>query len=150
MKTMQNITPPALVETVNDNVAETIISLQELIVRNASELKRLKFEKKLITEQEKSLLENDFKYREVQEIAEASKQAVKERRAVIKNTAQAVSLKAKKHEIIEEEKEVAETLSNYLMSYYSMTNSTIVETDAGDQIQIKLKASISPRQLELF
>ncbi len=74
----------------------------------------------------------------------------KEQKIKIKQSQESVLLKSKKAELVEEEKELQETLSNHLVSYYSMTNSSVVDTDSGEQIQMTIKATISAKQLALF
>lgn len=61
---MNTITPTAIVETVRDNASEIIFSLQNLIAKNATQLRELKAKKKVLSEQEKSLLENNQDLRE--------------------------------------------------------------------------------------
>ncbi len=147
---MNTITPTAIVETVRDNASETIFSLQNLIAKNATRLRELKAKKKMLSEQEKSLLENNQEFQEAESVASEHIQAVKEAKLKVKQSLEAQKLKTQKVELSEEEKEIQETLSNHLVSYYSLTNSNIVDIDNGEQIQMTIKATISAKQLELF
>jgi ABC-type transporter Mla subunit MlaD len=142
-------TPPAIVQQA-DQVGETIQRLQSLIERYAAELKRLKNDKKLLTEQEKSILDNDSQLSIVQESAETLNKQVKMRKAELKNTIEMVNLKAKKSELSEEQKEIEETMSNHLLNYYKLTGSKSFDTSNGEQVEFKTKATISSKQLSLF
>lgn len=139
---------PAIHETAD--IAETISSLQNLIERNATELKRIKDRKKEIREQETSLLENDPVYTAKVEEAEAYVRKIKEEKARVKNTPEAQKLKLMKQELSQEEKEIKQTLSNHLTNYYAMTNSKSFDTSSGEVVEFKVNASIGSKQLRLF
>lgn len=127
-----------------------IIALQNIIERNAAELKRVKKEKKLILEQQKSIIDNDVIVSELTEQIEPINQNIKERKAKLKNNSEFARLKAKKREISEEEKELSETLSNHLTNYYQQTGAKSVPTSDGNEVGFKIKSNFSSKQLELF
>ena len=140
------ITPPAI----EIEIDMTIPTLQSIISRTANNLKEIKAAKKLVTEQQKNLLENDSVLAGFEDTIEPIVQNIKERKAKIKNTPESQKLKAQKAELAQEEKEISETISNHLTNYYSMTNSRSVDTPSGDQADFKIKANFSSKQLELF
>lgn len=126
----------------SDELADTLISLQNLIERNANELERVKNVLKEKRESLQSVYENDSALQEVADQAEVMQQQVKERKSMLGNSAQATSLKAQIAEINQEKKEIEETLSNHLVNYYSMTNSKSFDTSSGDQWEFVIKARV--------
>lgn len=129
----------------SDDLADTLLSLQNLIERNANELERIKSHLKEKRESLKNVFENDTQLQEVSEQAEVMKQEVKERKSVINNSPQATSLKAHIGELNQEKKEIEETLSNHLVNYYSMTNSKSFDTSSGDQWEFSIKAKVKTK-----
>ena len=126
----------------SDDLAETLMSLQNLIERNANELERVKNMLKEKRESLKSVYENDSALQEVADQAAVMQQQVKERKSALSNSAQATSLKAQIGEINQEKKEIEETLSNHLVNYYSMTNSKSFDTSSGDQWEFSIRAKV--------
>lgn len=142
------MTPPAIFEEAP--IASTISHLQNLIERHAVSLKKIKEEKKLLGEQEKSILDNDSQLQLIQGSAETLNKQVRMRKSELKNTIEIVALKNKKTELTEQQKEIEETMSNHLLNYYSITNSKSFDTSTGEQIEFKTKAYIGSKQLSLF
>ncbi len=126
----------------SDDLADTLMSLQNLIERNANELERVKNMLREKRESLKSVFENDSALQEVSDQVEVMQQQVKERRSAIANSSQATSLKAQISEINQEKKEIEETLSNHLVNYYSMTNSKSFDTSSGDQWEFDIRAKV--------
>ncbi len=132
----------------SDDLAETLMSLQNLIERNANELERVKNALKEKRESLKNVFENDSALQEVTEEVSVMQQQVKERKSVISNSPQATSLKAQIGEINQEKKEIEETLSNHLVNYYSMTNSKSFDTSSGDQWEFSIRAKVKGKPKE--
>ncbi len=126
----------------SDDLADTLMSLQNLIERNANELERVSNALKEKRESLKSVFENDSALQEVTDSVTAMQQQVKERKSLIANSAQATSLKAQIGELNQEKKEVEETLSNHLVNYYTMTNSKSFDTSSGDQWEFSIRAKV--------
>jgi hypothetical protein len=126
----------------SDDLAETLISLQNLIERNANELQRINSALREKRESLGSVYENDSSLQEVEQEAQVMQQQVKERKSLVSNSAQATALKSQIAEINQEKKEVEETLSNHLVNYYSMTNSKSFDTSSGDQWEFEIKAKV--------
>lgn len=126
----------------SDDLATTLMSLQNLIERNANELDRVKDMLREKRESLKSVFENDSALQEVADQAEVMQQQVKERKSAVANSSQATSLKAQIAEINQEKKEIEETLSNHLVNYYSMTNSKSFDTSSGDQWEFDIRAKV--------
>lgn len=140
------LTPPAIVIEAD----QTILSLQNIIERNATALKEVKKEKKLVVDQQKSIVDNDPIIAELNEQIEPILQSIKERKAKIKNDPEFVKLKMQKREMGEEEKELSEALSNHLTNYYQQTGTKSVPTSSGNEIGFKIKSNFTSKQLELF
>ena len=154
MKSLQPIVAQQsteIVELVKQNeFAESITSLQSLIEKHAIELSRIKAEKKLKRESLKSIFDNDTQFQEAKSEADKHSQVLKERKVQIQNDPQATSLKLDIAELNQQQKEIEETLSNHIVNYHAMTNSTSIDTSNGDQWDFKIKATIKPKQLKLF
>jgi len=126
----------------SDDLADTLMSLQNLIERNANELERVKNVLREKRESLKSVFDNDTALQEVANEVEVMQQQVKERKSAVANSSQATSLKAQISEINQEKKEIEETLSNHLVNYYSMTNSKSFDTSSGDQWEFDIRAKV--------
>lgn len=130
----------------SDKIAESLTYLQQIIERNAQELERIQDELKQKRESLRSVFENDPQLAETQEQAEAVSMQVKERKSQLQNSPQATQLKNGIGELNEQKKDLEETLSNHLVNYYALTNSTSFDTSDGDQWEFKIKAKVNPRR----
>lgn len=130
----------------SDQIAESLTYLQQIIERNAQELGRIQEELKQKRESLKSVFENDPQLAETEEQAQAVSMQVKERKSQLQNSPQATQLKNGIGELNEQKKEIEETLSNHLVNYYSLTNSTSFDTSDGDQWEFQIKAKVNPRK----
>lgn len=130
----------------SDDLAETLGYLQNIIERNAQQLGLLKEELKQKRESLKSVFENDAVLEEAEELAKVETAKVRERKQMIKNSPQATQLKTNIGEINEQVKEIEEALSNHLLNYYTMTNSTSFDTSDGDQWEFNIKARVKTRK----
>lgn len=132
----------------SDEVAQTLSYLQSIIERNATQLMKVKDELKLKRESLRSVFENDAQLTEAETQAQQFSQQMKERKAQIVNSPQAVSIKNQVAELNEQKKEIEETLSNHLLNYYALTNSTSFDTSDGDQWEFNIKAAVKSRKAE--
>ena len=151
-KTGDDLVKEALSITEDDEVAksnelaETLTSLQNLIERHALELTRISNELKEKRQSMKNVFENDIQLTEAREEVEKHTQQVKERRSHLQNDPQITSLKVDVGELNQQKKELEETLSNHLVNYHSLTNSTSFDTSEGDQWEFSIKAKIKTRK----
>lgn len=132
----------------SNEVAETLSYLQNIIERNATELMKVKEELKLKRESLKSVFENDAQLGEAETQLDQYTAQVKERKAQIVASPQAVSLKNQVGELNQQKKEIEETLSNHLLNYYALTNSTSFDTSDGDQWEFNIRAAVKTRKTE--
>ena len=97
---------PSNLSTGSQNkVAETLLSLQNVIERNVSELDRLKEQMKSYRESMKNIMDNDETLSDAQDQVTAISQKVKERKAQLQSSQEVNQLKANIAEISERKKE---------------------------------------------
>jgi chromosome segregation ATPase len=130
----------------SNKLAETLGSLQRVIERNAATLDQLGKELKEKRESLRSVFENDTQLSEAQVQAKVFSEQLKERKAKLQADPQVTSLKVQIGELNEQKKEIEETLSNHLINYYSLTNSTSFDTSDGDQWDFSVRAKVKARK----
>ncbi len=139
-------TAPTDEAAASDELAQTLTSLQNLIERHARELDRISEELKHKRESMKNVFENDTELAEAEAQAQLASQQLKERKTKMQTDPQITTLKVQIGELNEQKKEIEETLSNHLVSYYSMTQSTSFDTSDGDQWEFNIRAKVKPRK----
>ena len=130
----------------SDELAETLNSLQSLIERHANELTRISNEVREKRESLKNVFDNDQTLGEAKAQLDVFSEQLKERKSQMQSDAQVVNLKVAISELNQEKKEIEETLSNHLVNYHALTNSTSFDTSDGDQWEFKIKAKIKTRK----
>jgi len=131
----------------SNELAETLTSLQNLIEKHARELTRIEGELKEKRQSLKSVFDNDVQLTEAIEEVEKHNQAMKERKVQLQNDPQSTSLKIDVAELNQQKKELEETLSNHLVNYHALTNSTSFDTSDGDQWDFSIRAKIKAKKL---
>lgn len=131
----------------SNELAETLSSLNNLIEKHARELTRIEGELKEKRQSLKSVFDNDVQLAEAIEEVEKHNQAMKERKVQLQNDPQSTSLKIDVAELNQQKKELEETLSNHLVNYHALTNSTSFDTSDGDQWDFSIKAKIKAKKL---
>lgn len=131
----------------SNQLADTLNSLQNLIEKHARELTRIETELKEKRQSLKNVFDNDVQLTEAREEVEKHTQAMKERRVQLQNDPQSTSLKIDVAELNQQKKELEETLSNHLVNYHALTNSTSFDTSDGDQWDFSIKAKIKAKKL---
>lgn len=130
----------------SDSVAETLISLQNLIERNADQLDVKQTALKELRQQLKNVFDNDAQLAEATTQAEEINRQAKERKQSIDNQPEVRQLKLKLADLKEEMKEIEETLNSHLVNLFQMTGSTSFDTSDGDQREFSLKARVKPKK----
>lgn len=130
----------------SDSLAETLASLQRVIERNAEQLDELGTKLKEKRQSLKNVFDNDSQLNEAQEQVATYSSQLKERKSKLQSDPQVTSLKVQIGEINEQKKEIEETLSNHLLNYYQLTNSTSFDTSDGDQWDFTVRAKVRPRK----
>lgn len=131
----------------SNQLADTLNSLQNLIEKHARELTRIETELKEKRQSLKNVFDNDVQLTEAREEVEKHTQAMKERRVQLQNDPQSTSLKIDVADLNQQKKELEETLSNHLVNYHALTNSTSFDTSDGDQWDFSIKAKIKAKKL---
>lgn len=132
----------------SDEVAQTLTALQNVIERNALELQRLANELKELRETVKNVFENDNELAIAQEQVSVFAQQLKERKAKLDSNPVITQNKVKIGELTEQKKEVEEALSNHLLNYFQLTNSTSFDTSDGDQWEFTVHAKVKPKRIK--
>lgn len=129
----------------SDDLAQTLTSLQNIIERNAEEVQDLKKQLKEKRELLRNVFENDAQLAEAKAQVDSFSTQLKERKSKLQTDPQVTSLKAQIGELREQQKEIEEGLSNHLVNYYQLTNSTSFDTSDGDQWDFVVKARVKTR-----
>jgi chromosome segregation ATPase len=129
----------------SDQLAETLISLQNLIERHALELTKINSELSEKREAIKTVFDNDTLLTEKKDELDQYNQQYKERKSQIQNNPQVIALKVDVADLKEQKKDLEETLSDHLINYHSLTNSTSFDTSEGDQWEFVIKAKIKKK-----
>lgn len=130
----------------SDDLAQSLNYLQNVIERNATELERIEHEMKEKRESLQSVLENDVELSAAEEEAEKASVKLKERRMNLQNNPQVATLRVQLKEMSDQKKEVEDTLSNHLINYFQITQSTSFDTSDGDQWDFSVKARVKSRK----
>ncbi|KKT78669.1 MAG: hypothetical protein UW75_C0042G0008 [Parcubacteria group bacterium GW2011_GWF2_44_8] len=130
----------------SNQLADTLNSLQGLIERHARKLEELEKEVREKRESLRSFFENDAQLGEAEAKAEVMATEMKARKSQLQSEPQVTSLKVQLAELAEQKKEIEETLSNHLVNYHQITNSTSFDTSEGDQWDFSIRAKIKARK----
>lgn len=130
----------------SDNLAMTLSHLQSLLERYAMELERISGELKEKRDSLKSVFENDTELNAAEEQLQTISQQAKTRKSQLQNSPVAVGVKNQIVELNEQKKEIEETISNHLLSFYAMTNSKSFDTSDGDQWEFDIRAKVKSRK----
>ncbi len=129
----------------SDKLAETLQYLQNLIERNATQLKTVRDELREKRESLQNILENDQELAEAETVAKTQVDAVKQRKAALQSSPESINLKNEVGELREKLHEIEDTLNSHLLNYYQLTNSTSFDTSDGDQWDFTVKAKLKSR-----
>ncbi len=129
----------------SNNLAETLQSLQGIIENNAKMLVDLDKQLKEKREIMKNIFENDSELQECEKQAKENNTKLKEKKAQLNQDTQVVNAKLEVNELNEQKKEIEETLSTHLLSYFQLTNSKSFDTSDGDQWDFEIKAKVKTK-----
>ncbi|MBU0978841.1 MAG: hypothetical protein ABIJ03_02950 [Patescibacteria group bacterium] len=130
----------------SNELADTLTSLQSLIERNAKRINQVRQDLREKRESLKSVYDNDGQLSGAQEELKQYDQKVRERRVQISNDPQAVTLRNDIGELNESKKDLEMALSDHLVNYYQLTNSTSFDTSDGDQWEFKITAKVKTQR----
>jgi len=130
----------------SDKLAQTLESLQNIIEKSAKQVQKIYKELKEKRQELKNVFDNDTQLTTAQEQVQEISNQVKERRSKLQTDPQVTSLKAAVGELNQEKNELEEALSNHLVNYYGLTQSTSFDTSDGDQWEFTVKAKVKSRK----
>lgn len=130
----------------SDQLADTLSSLQNVIERNADLLAQLGSDLKLKRDSLRGIFENDTQLSDATQQQQEVTRQVKERKAKLQTSPEVTQLKTQIGELNEQKKELEEALSNHLLNYYQLTNSTSFDTSDGDQWEFNIRAKVKGRK----
>jgi hypothetical protein len=131
----------------SDEFAETLHSLENLIEAKASKLMQIKQEMKKRREMLKGVFENDPQLSEASEKKQEVYQSWRQRKKELRETPEVKDIKQTLKEMRDARKDIEESLSNHLINYHQLTNSTSFDTSDGDQWEFKIKAKVKNRKV---
>lgn len=126
-----------------EEMGENLTALRNLIARYADQLDQAKDVLKELRQSQKNLLENDLELSELEQKANTINTDVRAKKKAIQQSPESVQIQMKIKEQREEQNEIQETLNNYLLQYYQLTGSKVIEDDNGAEREIKINAKIS-------
>ncbi len=130
----------------SDDFAQTLHSLESVIESKATKVMDLKEKMSEKSQMVKNIYENDVAFAETEAVKQEAVQAHKQRQLAIEETAQVRSLRDDLRQFKEEIKDLEESLSNHLINYHQLTNSTSFDTSDGDQWEFNIKAKVKNRK----
>ena len=95
-----------------------------------------------------NVLENDSQLQEANEQKAQVAQQVKERKNNLNESVQMRQLRDDLREFKDEQTDLEESLSNHLVNYHQLTNSTSFDTADGDQWEFQIRARVKMRKTE--
>ena len=131
----------------SDEFADTLHSLEQVIESKASKLMQLKQNIKHKQQMIKNVFENDVELAEAEQQKAEVQQSWKERKAKISDTAEVTELRQEVKEMRANQKDLEESLSNHLINYHQLTNSTSFDTADGDQWEFNIKAKVKTKKI---
>lgn len=131
-----------------EKFGEELMAVKNLVQRYAQQMDEIKNEIKVQRESMTNLMDNDEELSQLEEQAKTVTQDVKAKKNRLKESPEAVQLQMKVKELQEEVKEIQEALNNYLLRYYEMTGSKIIEDDEGRERSINISARLSGKKSE--
>ena len=138
-------THPATIDSPEANPAETLVSLERLIITHLAQIEAQEAE----TRKKKEMLENIFGNNpQYQEVMEQAKAVAKEKAAIRRRLLQAPDARALNVEIkeaVSETKEKRDALSTYLAQYAQAAGTTQFEDDQGQVREIIYVARLVKR-----
>jgi len=131
----------------SDEFADTLHSLEKVIESKASKLMQLKQNVKHKSQMIKNVFENDVQLAEAEEQKSEVQKAWKERKAQVSDSSEVRELKQEIKEMRQNQKDLEESLSNHLINYHQLTNSTSFDTSDGDQWEFNIKAKVKTKKM---
>jgi len=123
---------------------ESFNAIKGLIQRLSVQLDEVKEKQKEYKQRLKNILDNDSQLAEFEEQAKEASQAFKKRKIELADSIEGKEIKAKVKEYSEEIRDIEESLTNSLLTYYQVTGTQSFDTPTGEEREFKLKARLLP------
>ena len=131
-----------------EEFGEELTAIKNLVNRYAEQMEGIRNEIKVQRESLTNLMDNDEELSQLEEQAKTVTQDVKAKKQRVKESPEAMQIQMKLKELQEEVKEVQEALNNYLLRYYDMTRSKVIEDDEGNERTISISARLRGKKSE--
>lgn len=123
---------------------ESFMAIKGLIQRLSVQLDEAKEKQKEYKQRLKNIFDNDSQLSEFEEQAKEAGLSFKKRKAELSDSLEGKEVKAKIKEYSEEIRDLEESLTNSLLSYYQVTGTQSFDTLSGEEREFKLKARLLP------
>ena len=123
---------------------ESFTAVKGLIQRLSVQLDEVKNKKKEYQQRLKNIFDNDSQLSEFEEQAKESTLAFKKRKKELEDSLEGKEIKGKIKEHGEEIRDLEESLTNSLISYFQITGIQSFDTPSGEEREFKLKARLMP------
>ncbi len=130
----------------SDEFAQTLHALEKVIEAKANKLMQMRQEAREKREMINNVFENDAQLAEAEEQKQEVQTQLKLRKIDLNETVQMRQLKDDLREIAQDQKDLEESLSNHLINYHQLTNSTSFDTSDGDQWEFDIKAKVRSKK----
>lgn len=130
----------------SDEFAKTLHALENMIESKANKLMQIKQEAREKREMISNVFDNDAQLVEAEEQKQEVQTQLKQRKTDLNETVQVRQLKDDLREVKQEQKDLEESLSNHLINYHQLTNSTSFDTSDGDQWEFDIKAKVKSKK----
>lgn len=131
----------------SDEFAQTLHALESVIESKANKLMKMKKDSREKRKMISSVFENDNELQDVEVQKEEVQTQLKQRKNDLEETVQVRQLRDDLREIKQEQKDLEESLSNHLINYHQLTNSTSFDTSDGDQWEFDIKAKVKSKKI---
>ena len=123
---------------------ETYKAVVGLVQRLSMQLDELKTKQKEYRERVQNIMDNDSQLSAYEEQAKNAADSFKRRKKELLESAEAKEAQGKIREVREEMKDIQESLTNNLLSYFQMTGVQTFDTPDGQEREFKLNARLMP------
>lgn len=146
-ETQDNLSPQEEAQQ-SDDFAQTLHALEKVIESKANKLMQMKQQAREKRGMISNVFDNDDQLQEAQEQKQEVQTQLKQRQSDLNETVQVRQLRDDLREIKSEQKDLEESLSNHLINYHQLTNSTSFDTSDGDQWEFDIKAKVKSKKLK--
>lgn len=145
--TLQNTSSPSSQDQttgINGFDEQTFVTVKNLIYQLSIQIDEVKNKRKELQQRLKNIQDNDSQLAEFEEQAKQANLAFKKRKTELEESAEGVEIKSKIKEFSEEIRDLDESLTNSLVSYFQITGTKSFDTPSGEEREFKLNAKLLP------